>query len=88
MKRKKCAYKYEKALDSERQDTTTWTKRKFWKFVRSRSRSRREVAPTVNALARMNNLAGVLRSLGKYEEADDVHGRALERREKVLDLKY
>jgi hypothetical protein len=36
----------------------------------------------------MNNLAAVLRSQGKYEEAEGMHRQVLELREKVLDQEH
>jgi tetratricopeptide (TPR) repeat protein len=41
-----------------------------------------------DTLASMNNLANVLNSQGKYEEAEEMHRRTLEPREKVLGKEH
>jgi len=41
-----------------------------------------------DTLARLNNLASVLRAQGKYEEAENLRRRDLEGREKVLGMEH
>jgi hypothetical protein len=41
-----------------------------------------------DTLSSVNNLARVIQNLGKYEEAEKLHRRALEENEKILKMKY
>ena len=41
-----------------------------------------------NTLTSINNLAGVLSSQGKYEEAEEMHRQALTLKKRVLEKKH